>query len=94
MFGKKKRNSKKGIFTCYWKNGNPRLMLTFKGKEIDGPLKIFYETGEVMFEGIAERGNTEVKLTKFRKFGEEIKTTRWTVCDLSDVFELSEIIAS
>ncbi len=85
MFGNYYDNQQEGVWMCFWENGNPRVKISKKENLIEGPLTIYYETGEPMFSGIVEKGKEDVLLKKFMKHGKEIKTTKWSI---SEIFEV------
>lgn len=45
-------NKREGIWTDYYKNGNPRSMITYKNNHQDGEAKLFYESGVLAEEGM------------------------------------------
>lgn len=87
MFGKFYENQNEGVWKCFWENGNLRLEISKSQEVIEGPLNIYYESGELMFSGHVIQGVDEFKLKKFLKCGREIKVTNWRVADVKEILE-------
>lgn len=89
MFGSFIDNKIESTWVYLWKNGNPRIQISHNNNTIEGPLRIFYETGELMFEGVVQKGQDEIQLKKFMKYGKEIKTTKWSISEISDIIPIN-----
>ena len=89
MFGSFIDNKIENTWEYLWKNGNPRIKISHVNKTIEGPLKIYYETGELMFEGVVKRNQDEIFLKKYMKHGQEIKTTSWSVSEIAETLPLN-----
>lgn len=85
MFGNFINNKKERKWVYFWKNGNPRIQISYNNNSLEGPIKIYYESGELMFEGNATKGNDEIRMKKYMKYGKEIKTTKLFLSEIVDV---------
>lgn len=76
-YGQYKDNLKIGIWTEYWPNGERWIELNYLDGIIQGKVKVFYETVELMYVGEVVKNEDTVLLKKYSKKGLLLETIEW-----------------
>lgn len=84
FFGQYRDNLMTGIWTCNWTNGKRRIELTFDKGKTQGQVNLYYDTGELMYSGVAVNGQDKIELNKFRKGGLQAETNKYRLADIID----------
>jgi hypothetical protein len=86
FYGVYEDNLKIGVWKSYWENGKRKEEISFVLGMAVGPVNIYYDSGELMYEGEAQPGdrlvNRQVVLKKYTKGGRQTETITWYVDDL------------
>lgn len=86
FYGQFKDDLKTGVWTCFWKNGNKRVELIYNQSVVQGLINIYYDTGELMYSGMAVTGQDKIELKKFTKRGLQPETIYWWLSDISKLY--------
>ncbi len=82
FYGQFQDNLMIGVWTCFWGNGKRRVELTYDKGIIQGPVNIYFDTGELKYGGTAIAGQDEIELKKFTKDGQQTEIIYWWLSDI------------
>ncbi len=85
FYGQYQDNLKTGVWTCIANKGKRKVEINYNNDIIQGQVNIYFETGELMYSGIAVGGQDEIDLKKFTKSGIEIGTIKWWLSDITEL---------
>lgn len=86
FYGQFHDNLMTGVWTCFYSNGNRRVELTYDMGVIQGQVNIYFNTGELMYSGIAIAGQDNIELKKYTKGGLQPETIKWWLSDITELY--------
>lgn len=84
FYGQFHNNLITGVWVCFGRNR--RVEMNYENGLIQGPVKIFYDSGELMFSGTAIAGKDNLELKKFTKSGILVDTIEWWLSDITELY--------
>jgi antitoxin component YwqK of YwqJK toxin-antitoxin module len=86
FYGQFQDNLPTGVWTCYNSNGYRRVELTYYNGVIQGVVNIYYNSGELMYSGIAIAGQDKIELKKYTKAGLQPESFNWFLTEITELY--------